>query len=96
MGLVAASRSRKQPIGERCIWRKCSPWRCAMGREDLLNSRRKMTSDKLVRVEKEGTVLEGVGFESDPNLQHFEFQRQIRATVQPGVGALAAPKQGKK
>jgi len=41
-------------------------------------------------------VLEGVGFESDPNLQHFEFQHQIRATVQPGAGALAAPKQGRK
>ena len=36
--------------------------------------------------------LEGVGFESDPNLEHFEFQHQIRATVQPGAGALAEPK----
>jgi len=45
-----------------------------------------------VRVEKQGTVLEGVGFESDPNLEHFEFQHQIRATVQPGAGALAEPK----
>ena len=71
-------------------------WRMSTEEMHFLNSRRKMTSDKLVRVEKEGTVLEGVGFESDPNLQHFEFQHQIRATVQPGAGALAAPKQGRK
>ena len=67
-------------------------WRMSTEEMHFLNSRRKITSDKLVRVEKEGTVLEGVGFESDPNLEHFEFQHQIRATVQPGAGALAEPK----
>src|SRR5262249_43965814 len=66
-------------------------WRMSTDEMRFLNSRRKITSDKLVRVEKEGTVLEGVGFESDPNLEHFEFQHQIRATVQPGAGALPAP-----
>jgi len=71
-------------------------WRMSTEEMHFLNSHRKITSDKLVRVEKEGTVLEGVGFESDPNLEHFEFQHQIRATVQPGAGALAAPKQEKK
>jgi LPS export ABC transporter protein LptC len=71
-------------------------WRMSTEEMHFLNSRRKITSDKLVRVEKEGTVLEGVGFASDPNLEHFEFQHQIRATVQPGAGALAAPKQEKK
>jgi LPS export ABC transporter protein LptC len=71
-------------------------WRMSTEEMHFLNSRRKITSDKLVRVEKEGTVLEGVGFESDPNLEHFEFQHQIRATVQPGAGALATPKQVKK
>jgi LPS export ABC transporter protein LptC len=70
-------------------------WRMSTEEMHFLNSQRKMTSDKLVRVEKEGTILEGVGFSSDPNLQHFEFQHQIRATVQPGAGALA-PKQVKK
>ena len=69
-------------------------WRMSTQEMHFLNSRRKITSDKLVRVEKEGTVLEGVGFESDPNLEHFEFQHQIRATVQPGAGALASPKKG--
>ena len=71
-------------------------WRMSTEEMHFLNSHRKITSDKLVRVEKEGTVLEGVGFESDPNLEHFEFQHQIRATVQPGAGALAPPKQEKK
>ena len=67
-------------------------WRMSTEEMHFLNSRRRITSDKLVRVEKEGTVLEGVGFESDPNLEHFEFQHQIRAIVQPGAGALAEPK----
>jgi LPS export ABC transporter protein LptC len=71
-------------------------WRMSTEEMHFLNSHRKITSDKLVRVEKQGTVLEGVGFESDPNLEHFEFRHQIRATVQPGAGALATPKQEKK
>ena len=71
-------------------------WRMSTDEMRFLNSQRKITSDKLVRVEKEGTVLEGVGFTSDPNLEHFEFQHQIRATVQPGAGALAAPGKAKK
>ena len=49
---------------------------------------------RTIRVEKEGSVLEGVGFESDPSLQHFEFQHQVRATVQPGAGQLVPPKPG--
>src|SRR5262245_29811100 len=71
-------------------------WRMSTEEMRFLNSRRRILSDKLVRVEKQGTVLEGVGFESDPNLEHFEFQHQIRATVQPGAGALAAPGKEKK
>jgi LPS export ABC transporter protein LptC len=71
-------------------------WRMSTEEMHFLNSHHRITSDKLVRVEKEGTILEGVGFESDPNLEHFEFQHQIRATVQPGAGALAAPTKDKK
>jgi len=55
------------------------------------NSRGRILSDKLVRVEKEGSVLEGVGFESDPQLQHFEFRDQVRATVQPGAARSVSP-----
>jgi LPS export ABC transporter protein LptC len=71
-------------------------WRMSTEEMHFLNSHRRITSDKLVRVEKEGTILEGVGFESDPNLEHFEFQHQIRATVQPGAGALATPRKDRK
>lgn len=60
-------------------------WRMSTEEVHFLNGRRHITSDKLVRVEKEGTVLEGVGFDSDPNLEHFEFRQQVRATVQPGT-----------
>ena len=69
-------------------------WRMSTEELHFRNSQRRITSDKLVRVEKEGSVLEGVGFESDPSLQHFEFQHQVRATVQPGAGQLVPPKPG--
>jgi LPS export ABC transporter protein LptC len=71
-------------------------WRMTTEELHFLNSRRRITSDKLVRVEKEGSVLEGVGFESDPNLEHFEFQHQVRATVQPGAAQMAPPKAGRR
>jgi hypothetical protein len=58
-----------------------------MSTEELTfsNKRNLILSDRLVRVEKEGSVLEGVGFQSDPNLEHFEFREQVRATVRPGA-----------
>lgn len=37
--------------------------------------------DQLVRVERGNDVLTGYGFESDPNLTHYEFKREVRATV---------------
>lgn len=43
---------------------------------------------RLVRVERAGDVLTGYGFESDPGLRHYEFKRQVRATVRPRPGAL--------
>ena len=68
-------------------------WRMTTEELHFSNSLRRITSDKLVRVEKEGSVLEGVGFESDPNLEHFEFQHQVRATVRPGAAQIVPPKQ---
>ena len=62
----------------------------------FLNSLSKITSDKLVRVEKEGSVLEGIGFESDVNLHHFEFKQQVRATVRPGGAKIVVPGGGSK
>jgi LPS export ABC transporter protein LptC len=69
-------------------------WRMTTEELHFLNSRRRITSEKLVRVEKQGSVLEGVGFESDPNLEHFEFQHQVRATVQPGAAQIVPPTTG--
>lgn len=67
-----------------------------MSTEELTfsNSRNLILSDKLVRVEKEGSVLEGVGFEGDPNLEHFQFMGQVRATVQPGAARSVKPSKG--
>lgn len=56
------------------------------------NSRQLITSDKLVRVERDGDALEGVGFSSDPALQHFEFRSRVDATVRSKSGAVVAPR----
>ena len=48
--------------------------------------------DQLVRVERSGDVLTGYGFESDPDLRHYEFKRQVQATVRPrSSGVMPAP-----
>jgi len=36
-----------------------------------------------VRVERAENVLTGYGFESDPDLRHYEFKRNVQATVTP-------------
>jgi LPS export ABC transporter protein LptC len=41
--------------------------------------------DQLVRVEHGNDLLTGYGFESDPNLTHYEFKRQVQATVRSHV-----------
>jgi len=51
--------------------------------------------DQLVRVEREADVLTGYGFESDPELKHFEFKRQVRARVRPRSDGLIGPEGGK-
>jgi hypothetical protein len=50
--------------------------------------------DQLVRVERSGDVLTGYGFESDPDLRHYEFKRQVEATVRPRSGGFADPPRG--
>ena len=52
------------------------------------NVQQLITSDKLVRVDREGSTLAGVGFSSDPNLRHFEFKSQVDATVRTRDGAI--------
>jgi len=46
-----------------------------------LNATGKIVSDAYVRVTREGDVVTGYGFESDPNLDHFNITRQVRAEV---------------
>ena len=54
----------------------------------FLNREQKIVSDELVRVEQKGNVLQGVGFESDPNLKHYKFRAQVAGTVRSGVEKL--------
>ena len=56
------------------------------------NEQQRITSDKLVRVENKEGVLEGTGFESDPDLRHFEFRTKVHATIQGHSGSLVEPK----
>lgn len=42
--------------------------------------------DQLVRVERGGDVLTGYGFQSDPELRHFEFKRRVTARVRTRSG----------
>ena len=41
--------------------------------------------DQLVRVQRVNDVLTGYGFESDPDLNHYEFKRSVKATVRSRV-----------
>jgi len=68
-------------------------WRMSTEELTFSNQRNLIHSDRLVRVEKEGSVLEGVGFQGDPNLEHFEFREQVRATVRPGAARIVSPGQ---
>ncbi len=63
------------------------------------NGQQLITSDRRVRVERDGDALTGVGFSSDPQLKHFEFRSSVNATVRSKSGALiesrSEPKPGK-
>ena len=50
--------------------------------------------EQLVRVEHSGDVLTGYGFESDPDLRHYEFKRRVEATVRSRSNDLANPPGG--
>lgn len=60
----------------------------------FLNRTQKIVSDQFVRVERDGDVLTGYGFESDPNLNHFEFKRRVQATVRTRSGGLMESRGG--
>lgn len=69
-----------------------------MSTEELrfLNRTQKVRSDREVRVERAGNVLTGVGFESDPDLKHYEFKGRVRAQVHTRPGGPTAPPGGPK
>jgi len=54
----------------------------------FLNREQKIVApdDQMVRVERHGDVLTGYGFESDPELRHFEFKRRVQAIVRTESG----------
>jgi LPS export ABC transporter protein LptC len=69
-----------------------------MSTEELrfVNLTQKVRSDRLVRVEHAGNVLTGVGFESDPELKHYEFKDKVRAQVRMPSGERTGPGGGPK
>ncbi len=54
----------------------------------FLNRTQRIVTDAFVRVERAGDVLTGYGFESDPELHHFEFKRKVSALVRTRSGGL--------
>ena len=62
----------------------------------FLNREQRIVSplEQRVRVEREGDVLTGYGFESDPGLKHFEFKRKVQATVQTRSGGGVPERKG--
>jgi lipopolysaccharide export system protein LptC len=68
-----------------------------MSTEELrfLNRTQKVRSNREVRVERAGNVLTGVGFESDPDLKHYEFMGRVHAQVRR-AGELTGPQGGSK
>jgi LPS export ABC transporter protein LptC len=63
----------------------------------FLNDNRKIVvpETQLVRVQRQNDVLSGYGFESDPDLHHYEFKKKVQATVRSNTGGLLDPN-GKK
>ncbi len=48
----------------------------------FLNRERLIVSDAYVKLERNGDVVTGIGFESDPSLEHFAIKREVKAQVQ--------------
>ena len=52
----------------------------------FLSRQKKIVSDEYVRLERNGDVVTGIGFESDPSLEHFSIKKEVRAKVQSSPG----------
>lgn len=62
----------------------------------FLNREQKVISDERVTVRRGGDVLSGVGFESDPSLDHFEFKKKVSAQVSSPSGRIHVHERGTK
>ena len=62
----------------------------------FLNREQRIVSpiEQMVRVERAGDVLTGYGFESDPDLKHFEFKRRVQAVVHTRSGGGILERKG--
>ena len=60
----------------------------------FLNRQQKIVSDDRVTVRRGGDVLSGIGFESDPSLDHFEFRKEIKAQIQSKSGRIRVRERG--
>jgi lipopolysaccharide export system protein LptC len=60
----------------------------------FLNKRQRIQTESFVRVDRRGDVLTGWGFESDPQLNDFQFKRQVRATVHTRSGGTVERRGG--
>lgn len=61
----------------------------------FLNRAQRIVSDDRVTVRRGGDVLSGIGFESDPSLERWEFRREVRAQVTSPSGRLRVRERGK-
>ncbi len=52
-----------------------------------INTSGKIVSDAFVKVTRKDDVVTGLGFESDPNLDHFHLSRDVHAEVRELEGA---------
>jgi len=58
------------------------------------NKVQRIVTDSFVRVDRQGDVLTGWGFESDPQLKDFQFKRQVKATVRSRSGGSVESRGG--
>jgi LPS export ABC transporter protein LptC len=63
----------------------------------FLNRERRIDSDAFVRLTRHGDVVTGVGFTSDPSLEHFTLKHEVRAQVRSDSpnGGLRFQERGK-
>jgi LPS export ABC transporter protein LptC len=63
----------------------------------FLNRERRIDSDAFVRLTRHCDVVTGVGFTSDPSLEHFSLKHEVRAQVQSSSkgGGLRFQERGK-